>query len=457
MLSEQPKEHVLEDLQTIPQDLYYFADKSLGKKACPRLLSTSQATAQVERFRKRFFEPWSRTGADRKTFAYCTKTLSDAYEERGYAENLHRWTTARLDALARNADYERAPSLCRNAIITSNCALRLEPTNSPYFPDIHKEGQSYPFDLFQNSFLAFGTPVKVFHVSQQRDWYYIESAFVSGWVEAFSLAFVDDIVQKYWETSPRFVAIAKDDTPLTMHAPRAGKAENINSILSLREILRRAAGIAREEDLSLSAKASIGAIFPLERIDEELYVINIPFRNPYGDAKIVSVRLAHEQATELGVPLTASNMAKLAQPLLGSPYGWGGMYGHRDCSSLMQDIFTVFGIALPRNSKQQSLQGIVFSLENMTNDEKEAAILSRAIPFQSLIYMPGHIGLYVGEYDGKPVFLHNAWGLRLRGDKRFVIGKTVITTLSVGEELEERETSLLSRVRSFSILPPQND
>jgi hypothetical protein len=60
-------------------------------------------------------------------------------------------------------------------------------------------------------------------------------------------------------------------------------------------------------------------------------------------------------------------------------------------------------------------------------------------------------------HKGEIAVLHNAWGVKTLQDGvegRKIIGKTVITSLHMGEEVEgyDKEKSLLSRIRSINII-----
>ena len=97
------------------------------------------------------------------------------------------------------------------------------------------------------------------------------------------------------------------------------------------------------------------------------------------------------------LPLTARAVAGLADAMTGQLYGWGGMFENRDCSSTLRDLFLPFGFWLPRNSVQQARQGGQFiSLNGLTPDAKLETIRTRGVPFASLVWLPGHIGLYLG-------------------------------------------------------------
>jgi len=138
-------------------------------------------------------------------------------------------------------------------------------------------------------------------------------------------------------------------------------------------------------------------------------------------------------------------------------YGWGGMYGQRDCSSTMRDFFAPFGVWLPRNSSKQAQVGKVISFEGMSDKEKLATIKKEGIAFRTLLYRHGHIVLYVGVYNGKVIVFQNMWGVTTRKDGkagRFVVGRPVFSTLEIGKYLEfyDEKSSLLSHLTSMNII-----
>ncbi len=141
--------------------------------------------------------------------------------------------------------------------------------------------------------------------------------------------------------------------------------------------------------------------------------------------------------------------------MLKSNYGWGGMYGQRDCSSTLRDAFIPFGIWLPRNSLQQSKLGDVISLEGLSDEAKIATIKEKATAFKTLLYKQGHIVLYVGTYKGKVVVFQNTWGIKTDKDGiegRFIVGKTLFSTLQIGEDLKEydEDAGLLRNLKSMN-------
>ena len=309
--------------------------------------------------------------------------------------------------------------------MVSDAGLRLAPTDKPYFINPKRSGQAYPFDMFQNSTLRVGAAVKVFHVSYDNAWYYVEATNASGWVHREHIAFTTPEIEDLWVNAREYVAVTRDNVLV--------KNENFCEAVNL------------------------GSVLPLVSENGQDYVLAVPLQGLYGEAHLEHCYIEKKNAVKMPLFLTADKVAQLSEQLMGNVYGWGGMYNNRDCSSTLQDLFTPFGIWLPRNSSQQAKAGQRIMLTNLSEKEKEDRIRSLAIPFQTLLYLPGHIGLYLGQFDGKAVMLHNMWGIRIHEVERFVVGKTVITTLYPGKELQGYSSSLMSRVQSLTIVGRENE
>ena len=148
--------------------------------------------------------------------------------------------------------------------------------------------------------------------------------------------------------------------------------------------------------------------------------------------------------------------------MLDQPYDWGERFAYRDCSATMRDLFAPFGIRLPRNSSRQAEVGSIIPLADLPPQQREQRILAAGIPFFTLINRPGHIMLYLGEDKGRAIILHTMWGLPTRSiwghEGRWIVGRTVITTLQPGQERQGPLLSigdLRSRIRqmNFPFLP----
>ena len=101
------------------------------------------------------------------------------------------------------------------------------------------------------------------------------------------------------------------------------------------------------------------------------------------------------------------------------------------------------------------------TVEQLSLAEKREHILATAVPFRTILNLDGHNMLYLGVFEGSPVAFHTIWGLKTESadeSGRYLIGKSVITSLSPGRELSELSRcrgDLLSRIRSFTLLGEQ--
>ncbi len=141
-------------------------------------------------------------------------------------------------------------------------------------------------------------------------------------------------------------------------------------------------------------------------------------------------------------PPTRRTLLTAAFSLLGEPYAWGGLiagtfYG-RDCSRFVQDVYALTGVALPRNSGQQR-QVCAVRLDfapDTPPDERRALIAAHARP-GDIVWLPGHVMLYLGAVDGEPHVIHATGGPQMA---------VVVSTLDLYAGAPGG--SLLERVRS---------
>ncbi len=152
-------------------------------------------------------------------------------------------------------------------------------------------------------------------------------------------------------------------------------------------------------------------------------------------------------------------MAYFIDTMLGQKYGWGGLLGNRDCSAFTRDSFANFGILLPRNSYAQSRYANNYvDLSSMKAKEKEDYILKNATPFGTLIYLKGHIMLYLGERNHQAIVAHSIWSVQTQKHFKTLshkIGGVVITSLWLAEEHNgafSKKKLLIDRVLGMSDL-----
>jgi hypothetical protein len=163
-------------------------------------------------------------------------------------------------------------------------------------------------------------------------------------------------------------------------------------------------------------------------------------------------------AVEVRRPLTRRAYLTEAFARLGHPYGWAGEAGGCDCSSLAQEVFASFGIHLPRSSAEQQYTGTrSIALEPdepaSSREHRIDAAHERGIV---LLTFPGHVMLYLGRSDDRPMALHAlaeyVEPCESGGETLRLVDRVVVSDLSLGAGSSRR--SLLERVTRIVIFGP---
>ncbi len=414
---------MIRDLNDFPQDLTVYA-----KAARPdaKLLGADEQLAQDRRFNEKFFSAFEMTSTRAKA-----KTVASAFGKgaRGYVDANTPWSDADWNRMKANANLKHFPSRSERAITVRHTSLRELPTSMPRSSKPKDINPSNPFDLFQYTSFHTGTPMFIAHQSADGQWVYVENSLVGGWLPAADVAVVDQsFINAYRQD--KLVALVSDNVRISTNSGQ-------------------------------TIKAQLGTILPMaDRQDDLNYMsVIVPMRDRDGRAYMETARVTKADAVIKPIPLTPRNIAAVGNKMMGQPYGWGGMYENRDCSSTLRDLFIPFGIWLPRNSAAQAKSASLERLDSLSGPEKEARIINVGVPFMSMIWMPGHIGLYLGKYRGQAAFFHNIWGVRTLepdgSDGRHVIGRAVVTSLQPGKELENlyNGSTIRDRITGVSTLP----
>lgn len=317
------------------------------------------------------------------------------------------------------ANFSALGSVSAPAITTTNSSMRNFPTSQALFKDPNKAGEGYPFDYLQTSALNISQPLFVSHYSLDGAWALVRDDNVWGWVKSGDIKILSsEEAQKL--KKGKFIAIKSENTPVY------------------------------SQNGEFLFYARVGSILQINGENEESF-----FGEIYTQAGLKDFKISKNVAAHFPMALNQQNIKSLVSTLLGQEYGWGGINGLRDCSLFTRDFLMGFGIWLPRNSKAQARAGKEISLAGLSKKQKIELIKSKAIPYLSLLYLKGHIMLYVGiNQDGEPLVLHDAWGLKTIGSGRAIIGGINITTLNLGSQRLDIASNdlLINRLESLSIL-----
>ncbi len=290
--------------------------------------------------------------------------------------------------------------------IPTRYALTVNYTDQRIIPtelSLLKKKNQIHFDRNQNSALDIATPIAILHSTDDGRWHYGISPSSSGWIKDSDIAFGDKKSIEGYLESKNFIITTEPKTALMV----AG---------SYHDYLR------------------MGVRLPVVMSIDEMSMVLVPTRNKEGELVIANGTVRTENIHQGYLPYTQKNILLQAFKFLNAPYGWGGMYGEQDCSKFIQEIYATTGIKTPRNSTSQSEMGeSKIELGNASTEQKRE-VFSKLKAGETILHLPGHIVLYIGEYKGEPYIIHTVWGSSRR---HFALGRTAVTALSFNNYIKK--------------------
>ena len=312
----------------------------------------------------------------------------------------------------------------RFGFITQYAHQRILPTKEGLYG---KPGDT-DFDELQNSALDIATPVAVLHNSSDNKWVYTVSPLSSGWIESGKIAYCDQESLKEYLVKKPFIVTTNAKNDLFCDP----------TLTDFYDYVR------------------MGVTFPLVgKSPDGIYTILIPTREKNGALAIKHAYINKENVHNEYLSYSPRNMMQQSFKLLNAPYGWGGMYGEQDCSRFIQEVFSTAGIHMPRNSSDQARVGTLIAKfkSDTPIEEKHSVLNNSAIGGITLLYMKGHIMLYLGMRDNEPFAVHATWAYREKkgfSDTIRVINRVAVTDLDLGKG--SRKGSFLKRLLSVRII-----
>jgi len=403
------------DLSNIPQDIHPFAALIQGS------MSTAEQSQILQQFHKRYFSPWTAT-EPLFNVNMVTEGIKALAGRTWYGENRRIVEPKHIHRLLLLADLDRLPSINQFGIIIKPTFIRVLPTFRPFY----KTHDDFPLDHLHFTEIKPNEPVRILHVSEDGAWLYIETSYANGWVELGAVRLANESLQKRMVNAAHIVVV-KDFA------------------------------VIRTEQGNVLPQPKIGTLYPLIQEESDHWLIDVAVAEDSQHAALKTARIAKGDARHHPLPITSEAVTLIGNELLKTPYGWGELYRNRDCSATTRDFFLSFGIWLPRNSMKQITSGPFLSLAGLSSANKEKIIREQGIPFRTLVHQKGHVMLYIGLHEGKPVILHTVWALRYKPEncpeKKIYIGGTVLSTLEAGKELPLSKGTLLDQLDGILLLP----
>ncbi len=228
--------------------------------------------------------------------------------------------------------------------------------------------------------------VAVLHESADGMWKYVLAGSFCGWVHRDALALCRDRDEWLAAIHPeKYLIVTGSELILDETAVPTAHS---GAILPMGTKLR----LAEQTPEQVNGRSPLGC-----------YCVELPCAGADGSLGWEKALIGVTQDVHAGyLPMTSASVVEQAFKLLGRVYGWGGSLRSNDCSGIVGQIYGCFGLELPRNAlaiaKMDDLGKTICT--RMTVDRK-LQILSE-MPAGTLLYMDGHLMIYLGMRDSAP-------------------------------------------------------
>lgn len=289
-------------------------------------------------------------------------------------------------------------------------------------------------DRFQETKLHTFEAVLVLSESEDGLWYLIVSQTYVGWVRQADVALT---------TWPDFDTYLNWANQVIIAAPgMTTQAHPYDPAVSLQPIEFGAyLPQSTQRDHVLGQQSPIGNAAVLW-----------PVRTRDGLLEVHTAFIPQKTGVQTGIlHRSRSSLLQSAFRLLFERYGWGDLFYNHDCSSYVMDVYRTIGIQLPRNTGQQE-----HCLPHRTDIPSTASLAERRQFLQQakpgdLLFMPGHVMLYLGERQNRFYILHDFVGYTEQRGEEWVhvpVNEVMISPLdlltSEGISYFEALTSIVS-------------
>lgn len=274
------------------------------------------------------------------------------------------YNSGNINNILNNCNLDNIDLNIEKGIVIKRTNLRSFPTNVSFYDKKNIKD----FDRIQETELLVNTPVLIIHKSLDNLWYFVISPIYYGWVLQSDIAYAADADYNYFIKTNSFGII-------------------INPSLKINDNI-----------LDMSVK------LPLVKVNKDSLVLMLPIKGNNGYVERKEITINNNDVSLGYLTYTKENVYKLANAYINIPYSWGGKDNGVDCSSFISNLYRIFGFIFPRNtSSQNSSVGSVTNLGSI-NDTEKLNMIDGTNP--SLIYMSGHVMLYIGVENNKHYIIH---------------------------------------------------
>ena len=375
----------------------------------------------------------------REQVAGWITALSSRPQRTLYGEDGREIAASAIDGWMAALDLERIPATqpTRFGLVVRRADLRTFPTATRVFS---RRGDT-DIDRFQENAFFPGTPVAIVHESRDGRWWFVVGELYAAWMEKrFVAEGGREQVFDYLAKTPYLVVTgAEVRTTTTPEEPRVSD-------------LKLDMGVRLPWLRDWPGTRTVNGQAPYAS-----HVVELPVRDDDGRLRIVPALLPRtaDVAPDY-LPLTRANLLRQGFKFLGERYGWGHDYDARDCSGFVSEVYRSMGVALPRNTRDQSVSPVLnrIALQDTDSAERRRQLVD-ALQVGDLVYIPGHVMMVIGHDKGMPYVIHDTNGGSWRdADGDLVKGRLNGVSVTPLTPLQFDDASYVDRITNIQRIRP---
>ncbi|MFV8782053.1 NlpC/P60 family protein [Microbulbifer sp. SA54] len=292
----------------------------------------------------------------------------------------------------------------RWGVAVARASMRSYPTSERVLK--HIEDQD--LDRFQETGVFPGQRLVILHESANGNWWFALNYHYGAWIPKRAVALGDrDAINDWFQHVPRLTVTGAQVR--TNFNPEDARTSEV--VLDM--------GVS----LPLLSAAEVGHNVHGQN-PYASYIVSLPVRGEGGKLEFEPTLIGRGRDVSVGyLPYQPSVILQQAFKFLGERYGWGHDYNGRDCTGFVGEVYKSVGILMPRNSGQQGLSDFAPTRRFGPDDHAAREKALTELSVGDLIYIPGHVMMYIGDVDGEPYVIHDVTGLSYyRDDNTFYQG-----------------------------------
>lgn len=253
----------------------------------------------------------------------------------------------------------------------------------PYSEMLSDDPTDPEWDNLVSAALFINDPVLCYFTTGDGKFTYIKSEMCNGWIPSTDVAVCADKNNWFAATHPAAFLVVTGDEILTEDSTADANHSAVRLSMGNKLELMTTPGVVDN------------------RMSWYNYVVALPERDANGNYVKTTALIPVSRDVHVGyLPMTPQNILTQAFKSLGNRYGWGGSLNSQDCSSYVREVYSCFGLTLPRNTTWQAqMRCRVIDVASMSPVEKEEYFRLNC-PAGAIVQFPGHEMIYLGESNG---------------------------------------------------------